>query len=187
MSTSLNPQHFQVKIFASPPWPDDLGAAIPVFHRWIQQRALPELLIDVADYRHVPAGPGVVLVAHEAFYSLDMRRNRLGLQYSRRAALEGTTESKLRQAMDAALLACSKLESEPEFAGSLRFNTGALEIRVNDRLLAPNTPETWANLRPAIDSCLDAIWGRGAYRIEPSGDARELFAVHAVVGELQPG
>ena len=35
----------------------DLTQAIPVFHRWIQEQALPGLLIDVADYRHVPEGP----------------------------------------------------------------------------------------------------------------------------------
>jgi len=181
-----NPQHFQVKVFASAPWPEDLGGAIPVFHRWIRQAALPELLIDVADYRHVPAGPGILLVAHEAHYSLDMRRNRLGLQYTRRAALEGTTESKLRQAIDAALLACRKLESEPEFAGNLRFNTGEMEIRVNDRLLAPNIPETWEALRPALTSCLDDLWGLGSYGIQQAGDARELFTAHASVGRLQP-
>ena len=62
---------------------------IPVFHRWIREQAMPELLIDVADYSHVPAGPGVMVIGHEANYSVDNRENRLGLLYNRRAALEG--------------------------------------------------------------------------------------------------
>jgi len=186
MNVTVNPQHFQVKVFALAPWPADIGGAIQVFHRWIRQGALPEMLIDVADYHHVPAGPGILLVAHEAHYSLDLRGNRLGLQYARRAALEGTTESKLRQAIDAAVHACRRLESEPEFAGRLRFNTGELEIRVNDRLLAPNIAQTWEALRPAFTACLDAIWGCGGYRVRHSGDARELLTVQATAGDLLP-
>ena len=73
----MNPiQHVRVKIFARESV--DLGAAIPVFHRWIQDRVCPEMLIDVADYRHVPNGPGVVLMGHEASYSLDNTKGRLG-------------------------------------------------------------------------------------------------------------
>ena len=49
-----------------------------VFHQWIRDSVCPEMLIDVADYRHVPAGPGVMLIGHEANYSLDNRENRLG-------------------------------------------------------------------------------------------------------------
>ena len=69
----MNIDHVNVKVFAKAPV--DLAAAIPVFHRWIQEGACEELLIDVADYRHVPAGPGVVLIGHEANYSLDCGRN----------------------------------------------------------------------------------------------------------------
>jgi len=56
---------------AAPRPPVLLERAIPVFHRWIQERSLDELMVDVADYTHVPDGPGVVLVCHDAIYSLD--------------------------------------------------------------------------------------------------------------------
>ncbi len=69
-------QHVKVKIFAREPVSIDLADAIPVFHSWIQDRVCEELLIDVADYRHVAAGPGVMLIAHEANYSLDNTDNR---------------------------------------------------------------------------------------------------------------
>ena len=36
-------------------------------------------LIDVADYSHVPDGPGVMLVAHEGFFSLDQENHQPGL------------------------------------------------------------------------------------------------------------
>ena len=99
---AMNPiQHIRVKIFAREPVSVDLGDAIPVFHRWIQDRVCPEMLIDVADYRHVPAGPGVLLIGHEANYSLDLAKNRLGLLYSRKQA-GGDAQENLRQAFDAA-------------------------------------------------------------------------------------
>ena len=93
----------------------DLALAIPVFHRWIQEQALPGLLVDVADYRHVPEGPGVVLVAHEAIYGLDLGGGRLGLLYNRRTRLDAAPAEALPQAFRAALEACRKLEQEPEF------------------------------------------------------------------------
>src|SRR5882762_10312759 len=102
-------QHVRVKIFAREPAPVDLGDAIAVFHRWIQERACPELLIDVADYRHVPNGPGVMLIGHEANYSLDTTKGRLGLLYYRKQP-GGSAQENLRQAYDAAMAACNRLE-----------------------------------------------------------------------------
>src|SRR5437764_1537417 len=107
----MNPiQHVRVKIFASESARADLGDAIPAFHRWIQDRVCPEMLIDVADYRHVPNGPGVVLMGHEAAYSLDNTKGRLGLLYNRRLA-GGAAQENLRQAYDAAVAACQRLET----------------------------------------------------------------------------
>jgi hypothetical protein len=134
----MNLQHVQVKVFAGPESMPDLGGAIPVFHRWIQQRAFDELLIDVADYRHVPYGPGVVLVGHEAFRSLDEAQPGLGLLYSRRTAVDGSSREKLQQAFEAALATCARLESEPEFSGKLAFDLRNIQVSVNDRLLVPN-------------------------------------------------
>jgi len=109
-------QHFRVKFFARPVAAGfDLGQAIPVFHRWIQQGSVPGTLIDVADYQHVPAGPGVVLVTHEAYYGLDQSKDRLGLLYTRRTAMDGAVADRIRGAVEAALQACDLLEREPEF------------------------------------------------------------------------
>lgn len=171
----MNVEHLNVKIFASRA-EIDLADAIPVFHRWIQDRARPELLVDVADYRHVPDGPGVLLVAHEAFYSLDQSEGRLGLLYNRRSVLPGDTRSKLAQAVGSALAACRTLEEEPQFKGSLRFDAGDCEVLVNDRLIAPNTPETWDALRPELERFFGALYG-GAVRIERKGEPRERFRV----------
>jgi hypothetical protein len=163
-------QHVNVKIFATPeskaPWHE----LIPVFHRWIQQKAMPELLIDVADYAHVPGGPGVMLIGHEAFYSLDNRANRLGVLYNRRAILDGTPEEKVRQAWDSARNAAVRLSAD--LHGAVRFDEGDVEVFVNDRALAPNTQETLDAMAPVIRH----VFGDGC-AMEWDNDPRGLFRV----------
>jgi len=178
-------QHFRVKLFARPGHHPDPGAAIPIFHRWIQENALGEMLIDVADYRHVPEGPGVVLVGHDAFYSLDSAGGRLGLLYNRRTEMNGTTGDKLRSALSAAAKACLKLEQEPELEGKLRFGGDECEISVNDRLLAPNNDATWEGLKPDLARVLDSLWGAGAYELRRTGEARELLTAIAKASDEQ--
>ncbi len=157
----------------------DLAQAIPVFHRWIQQQALPGLLIDVADYRHVPEGPGVVLVAHEAIYGLDQGGGRLGLLYNRRTRLDAAPGEALAQAFRAALTACRKLEQEAEFAGAVSFAGGACEVVVNDRALAPNDDAGAARLRAVLEPLLDRLWGAGRYAVTPLGEARDRLGLSA--------
>ena len=169
-------QHVNVKIFAESPEGVDLSAAVAVFQRWIRESVCEELPIDVVDYRHVPAGPGVVLVGHEANYSLDTGGNRLGLLYNRKAPLSGSDEQNIAQALLAAQAACRRLEEEPEFAGSLKFGRD-FEIAINDRALAPNTDEAFAALKPAIESALRALDGGVEFQLERLGEARERLRI----------
>ncbi len=169
-------QHFRVRIFGSVTAKFDLGAAIPVFHRWIQKSTSADLFSDVADYRHVPDGPGVLLVAHDGFYNLEANGS---LVYARRSSMEGTSTDRLQQAYIAAANACARLENEPEFTGKIQFETGRCEVSVNDRLLAPNNAETRAALEPVIREFFAATWGTEEFDVEPAGSPRDLvtFAV----------
>jgi hypothetical protein len=175
-------QHFRVKLFAVPESHPRLGKAIPVFHRWIQENRVPETAIDVSDYEHVPEGPGVILVCHEAIYGLDEGKGKLGLVYNRRTVLNGSVEERLRQAVNAAEAAAELLEREPEFAGQLHFDRNAWEVAVNDRALAPNTDATWEALAPPIREVFDSIIGAGRYTLERNHDPRELFTVTVSAG-----
>jgi len=172
-------QHINVKIFADESSRVDWHVLIPIFHRWIREHAMPELLIDVADYAHVPAGPGVMVIGHEAHYSVDDRENRLGLLYNRRTALEGSSRDRIRQAYDAAFFAAKKLQQEPELGGSLRFLEREVEVWVNDRLLAPNTPETFAAFQSDVAAVLTELFGE-APELERSKDPRDLVRVRTV-------
>src|ERR1035437_6034703 len=64
---------------------------VPIFHKWIQTQSLADhLLIDVADYAHVPSGPGSLVVASQANIHMDRSDNRLGLLYVRKQPIEGS-------------------------------------------------------------------------------------------------
>lgn len=170
----MNPdaiQHINLKIFVAAGHAVDPIRAVPVFHRWIKDSLCPEMLIDVADYAHVAAGPGVLLIGHEANYSLDNRESRLGLLYNRKAVLDGTFQSRLQQAHSAALTACDRLEQDASFNGELKFDRSSLEFFVNDRLLAPNNDETWKTLRPELEKFFAGC------QIRRHGEPRDLFRV----------
>ncbi|MCZ2156226.1 MAG: hypothetical protein LC114_20380, partial [Bryobacterales bacterium] len=91
-------QHVNLKLFAEEPYPETITAVIPVFHRWIQQNSLPGLLIDVANYTHVPNGPGVLLIGHEFDISLDQADGELGLLYIRKQPTHESSLESLRSA-----------------------------------------------------------------------------------------
>src|ERR1051325_25319 len=108
----MNLQHVNLKLYLENPESIKLADYAAVFNNWIQKQRLEELLIDVADYLHVYHGPGILLIGHEADYSLDQRAGRLGLLYNRKELVEGTTQEKLVQAIRAALTVAEILERE---------------------------------------------------------------------------
>ena len=175
-------QHINVKIFAVEGAKVDWPELIPIFHRWIREQALPGLLLDVADYSHVPAGPGMMIVGHDAHYAVDNRQNRLGMLYNRRTAAEGSTRERIAQAYEAALAAARKLEQEPELGNWLRFDETQVEIWVNDRLLAPNTPEVSAAFETEVASFLQDRFG-GTVELERSSDPRDLVRVRTLAAK----
>ena len=149
-----------VKFFVKDATAVDQQAFVPLFHQWIQTHALEDhLLIDVADYHHVPSGPGAVLVTHEANLSTDSAHERLGLLYARKQPIDGSLTNRLRGTFRPALRAMQLIETAPSLAGKVQFRTDNPIFRINDRLFAPNTPETFAAVRPALDSFLASLYG----------------------------
>lgn len=176
-------QHFNVKLFVDGS-EDSLESLIPIFHQWIQQKVFDELLLDVADYRHVSAGPGVILIGHEADYSVDNTDGRLGVLYNRKAPLEGTNVDRLKQATRSAITAFQKLDADARAKGKFRFTGKEIEILVNDRLLAPNTPQTRAAFEPELKEFCSKLFGKGAFTLSFEDDPRKRFA--ASVKPAQP-
>ena len=155
----------------------DLEPLIPVFHEWIQDQPPGELLLDIADYRHVPAGPGVVLIGHEGDYSVDNTDNRLGVRYNRKAVLDGSNEDRLKQAARAALTACRRLQEDARLGGTLRFGGQEIEIFINDRLLAPNSDATRESADSEFRAFARKLFLGADYSVTYESDRRKLFKV----------
>lgn len=152
---------------------------VPIFHRWIQTQAVPDqVLVDVADYSHVPDGPGVMLVAHEGNFSIDLGGGRMGLAYNRKTPAKGLLADRLRSLTHTVLAACKRIEDEPSLAGRIHFRGDELEVFANDRLLAPNTPATLAAFRPALAQLTRTLYADTACKVTPQTDSRERFGVH---------
>jgi len=170
---------FQVKLYTRA-GDIELEKLIPVFHEWIRAKKISdELLIDVADYAHVPQGPGVVLIGHQSDYYLDVADNRPGLLYSRKRGFEGDFQTGIDDAFRRALNACRLLEEESSLG--LEFATDEVLFRVQDRLAAPNEDATYDAYKPALEQAAGAFFGH-APSLEWLGSEREPFAVRISTG-----
>jgi hypothetical protein len=132
------------------------------------------LMIDVADYDHVPDGPGTVLVTHEANLYLDHLGGRPGLSYQRKQPLPGPFADRLATVFRYVLQAAARLEENP----GLRFRTDELSVRIADRLLAPNTSETFESVRRDLETFTQNLFGpQGNYEITHDPAPDKLFEV----------
>lgn len=170
-------QHVNVKLLVRNPEQVDLEPLIPVFHGWIQEQVGEGLLLDVADYRHVDAGPGVVLIGHEGNYSVDDADHRLGVRYNRKSSLDGSNHDRLKQAVRAALTACQRLEADSRLGGRLRFNGQEIEIFINDRLLAPNCDATREAFHSDFQIFSEELFRGDEFSMSYGSDPRKLFTV----------
>ena len=175
---------FCVKFFVENPEAVALGSVIPVYHRWIQKQAVEGMLVDVADYGHLPQGPGVLLVAHEADYGMDSMEGPLGLLYNRKTESAGRLSDRIAAAFKAALGACVKLENEPEFMGRIKFRAASPIFIANDRLNAPNTEEAFQGLRSDLSAALAKVYPSNFELRRVSADPRARLTVQ--VTSLDP-
>lgn len=168
-------QHVNVKIFVDGQFPVDPERFVPVFHRWVQEQAADTVLIDVADYTHVPDGPGVMLIGLEADSSIDNTDGRWGLLYNRKGACDGSNADRIHAALRQAADACLRLEQEFS-ADGLKFSRTEFDVIINDRALAPNTSETWEAARPDLEEALRSALGND-FSLAPHSDPRSRFGV----------
>ena len=172
------PFRTQVKFFLDTSQAVDSALFTGVFQRWIQENLLGELLIDVADYRHVFQGPGTVIIGHESDYTIDNRDGRLGLIYTRKRQTTEDVATQLRTSLQRVLKAAELLEQEAAFKPALKFTIGEIEVRFVDRLQFQNNSQTFASIKDDVTAVLSEFYGASALQIEPiQHDARELFAL----------
>lgn len=181
----MNASKLQLKLFADQGGDLPLETFIPVLHRWIKEHVLPELSIDVANYAHVPDGPGVVLIGDTNDYFLDQSLAshsgpQLGLLVSRKRHAPAA-DQRLSDLFRRAIHAAALLEREPALSGRLSFRTDEWVFRINDRLAAPNTAETVAALRPELEAFAAQLFTGATVTVAPTGDPRQLTTLRMTV------
>jgi hypothetical protein len=168
---------FGFKFFAVHGEQLDILKLIPLYHRWIQQGALEDLLIDVADYSHVPAGPGVMLIAHEGNYALDESGHERGVLYYSKHRLAGGLPERLASVAGRALKAAQLMSEAAELEGALSVSGSRLEFFANDRLAAPNTDASYRELAPTLQAFLQRLFAGAPYTLQRAVDPRERLSV----------
>jgi hypothetical protein len=183
----MNPKRVACKFFIHPDASAevDLHPFIGLFHRFIQAGALPGLLIDVADYAHVPEGPGVLLVGHEVDYGLDLAGGRAGLLTTRKQLGGASLADALRSALVWGLQAIDAIERDG--STGIRFDPSLVSVQVVDRLVAPNDAAGWASLLEQAAPVLADLYGE---KVEVSriqaDDPRRCLALQAFCREAAP-
>ena len=170
-------QQINIKVFTTEDSRINYTDFIKVFNRWMDEGEQDDYL-NYADYSHVDAGPGVLLISKRANYSIDNAWHQPGFLYNRKHAVKGDNAEKIRQALAEALSKCEQLEASAELEDAVHFSGANLLFMVNNRNLAPNTQATADTLQAVLIPVLQQMYGSDAFTVKrTSEDARERFAL----------
>lgn len=150
----MNPHKLSVA-FPTVESPASLEPAIGLFHRMIQYRLLEGLVLDVADYRHVPHGPGVALMGVDVDYAV----TESALTVTRKRAVEDDAATQLRDVLRMALGAIEAIAADGQLDAT--FDRSTFSVKVFDRQLGDrNTIE--AELAVELEPVVIDIFGEDA-------------------------
>jgi rhodanese-related sulfurtransferase len=152
--------------------PAKLGTALEnatgVFHRFIQRGLVEGFILDVADYRHVPNGPGLMLIGQDLDYGITP--SALYVTIKRRGVDDAATQ--FRDAVRILLGAVEQINED----GALptEFDLASVTVSVADRKLG--TPdEIVAGLLAEIEPVAVELFGDGTtVTAVTSADPRDL-------------
>ena len=148
---------------------------VPIFQRWIQEHRVEGMLIDVIDYKHVPEGPGVILIADEADYAYDFGDGQIGLHYIRKRNLPGDISDALLLTFRLALRAALCLEDEAP--GDIVFDFSSAKISFLDRQRYRNEQPLYAAAQAGLSAILADIYGCDIALERAYDDPRLTFAL----------
>ena len=179
-------QRLQIRIGSNAPPTLNLDPFITIFGRWRKQEGHPAEWVDMADYAHVPQGPGIMLIGQRCNFSFDMGGPGPGILYVAKKGLGGSHPARILSAIEWCLALSNLLVAEEEFPAGVRLRTDSLELRFHDRMETPNTDSTDEQLLPAIRQVLDTLFSQGDYQLVPQTDRNQLYGVSAQASKAEP-
>lgn len=185
----MNLERFAVKFFARPDADVDDAAFIDIFHEWIRLKRLDHVMLDVADYRHVPNGPGIMLVTHEVNYAMDREDGQFGLYAQRKLSSEATAKERILGLVKSTAQFGKLLEADSRIEGKLSLEGSTFYYIANDRLHAPNTEEAFNQIKPELEAiAADLYPGKAVSITRLDNDPRaRLTAVVKAEGAVDIG
>ena len=157
----MTPKRISAKMLLADPGAEvDLHAFIRVFHQFIREKTVEGLLIDVADYSHVPEGPGIVLIGHDVDYSIDQNAGRTGILTLRKRIVEGNLADLLDDTVRKCLLAVKAVQEDGSTGTS--FSTSEIQVQLVDRLASPNTDAGYASFQTEFEGLAARLFGADA-------------------------
>jgi len=169
-------QKFGIKLFLHTNSSFQSKDYIPVFHNWIQRKVVSEhLLIDVADYSHIPDGPGVMLISDEGHFSLDQEKHQAGIMYMRRKDLPGNFKARFKKVLSIAVQAANHL-TENNINQEIDFTSDSFRFIANDRRVAKNTLENQKVYQDEVKKALKEMYPRSTWGYEDLSIANERLA-----------
>ena len=178
----MGPKRVAVKFFTtSPESGADLQPFIALFHRFIQQASVEGLLLDVADYAHVPNGPGVVLIGHEVDYAIDSGGGRTGLLTVRKRAGDLPLAELLVDVLSKAVGAVQAIEAEGSV--KIRFALDRVQIQILDRLFAGNDDAGYEIARADVEAVASQVFGVASLSRGAMDDNREPLTLEVVASQ----
>ena len=169
-------QKFGVKLFLNTNGSYKSKDFIPVFHSWIQDKAVEDhLLIDVADYSHIQDGPGVMLVAHEGNFSLDQESQQPGIMYMRKTEIAGSFKERFNTVLSTVIKAANRL-SDININKQVDFKPNLFRFIANDRLYAENTADNQDLYKQKIQNALGGKYPVHQFEFGDFSDENERLA-----------
>lgn len=178
----MNIDRFAVKFPAQASEGFDQASLIPILHDWIRLKSLPGTLLDVADYRHVPDGPGIMLITYETNYALDEGDGHLGLYAQRKVGGEGSAADRITDLVRSTAKFGDLLEQDARLQGQLQFQGNEFLFIANDRLQAPNTEAGFETLKPTLETVTGQLYpGQAVQLSKLDNNPRERLTVKVQV------
>jgi rhodanese-related sulfurtransferase len=166
----VNPQRLSLR-FPVASGPSDLEAAVRVFHRFIQRGLAEGLLLDVADYRHVPRGPGVLLIGHDVDYGVSEH----AFTVVRKRSADDPAATQLRDLVRMALGVLDAIEDDGDL--DVVVDRSQFTLTALDRRLGP-PDEVAASLLAEIEPVVTELYGAdGAFAAVRDPDPRAAPAL----------
>jgi len=177
-------ERFCIKFFTRTGIDIEDAVFIDIFHKWIRLKKLDGVLLDVADYRHVPEGPSVMLISHEINYALDYAEGRFGLFAQRKIGGGAAHRAGLLELIRSTVALGALLEADPRLDGRLKLEAGRFYYMSNDRLLAPNTAEAFNRLKPDLQAAAGLVYPDQAVTVaRVANDVRDRLTIAVDSGQ----